>query len=161
MIKIKYFLIVFFTLIIFNTIVNVLAREKKKLDFVKVEQAYIDTEEIELVKKKIHSIITKIEKGEYYKFTKGNTENDIVVKIDVTHQIDIQKQIKKELGFYVGLEFEALFKSKTQNPIMNKIYLFKAYFGSKKDAEIRVFLNNKREIVNLNMISWEKEIYIY
>ena len=82
-------------------------------------------------------------------------------KIDITHQKDIRKQIKNRFGSYVGLRFESLFKSKTNNPFMNKIYLFKGDFASKKDIQIRVWLNNKKEIIGLNVMFWEKEYFNY
>lgn len=156
--KIKYLLIAFFSLIVFNTLVRVLVSEKQKGDFVKITETHIDKKEIDFIKKRAHKIVTKIEKGEYYKFSKINTENDIIEKIDVTHQKNIQKQIKNKFGAYINLEFQSLFKSKTENPFTNKIYRFKGEFESEKDVEIRLYLSNKKEIIGLNVMSWKKEL---
>jgi len=148
---IKYSIIAFFILITFNTIVKILAREKQKIDFVRVNQADIDKKEVEAIKKRTYAIITKTEKEEY----------NIVEKIDYTHKKDIQKQIKNEFGVYIGLRFESLFKNKIENSFMNEIYIFKVDFESKKDVEIRVYINNKKEIIDLNVMSWEKEYFSY
>lgn len=136
-----------------------LAREKQKLDFVKVTQSQVDIEEINFIKKKTHAIITKIEKGEYYEFTKKSNENNIVENIDITHQKNIHKQIKREFGEYIGLQFESLYKSKSQNPFTNKLYRFKGEFESKKDVEIRLYLSDKKEIMGLNVMSWKNKLF--
>jgi len=148
---IKYSIIAFFILITFNTIVKILAREKQKIDFVRVNEADIDKKEVEAIKKRTYAIITKTEKEVY----------NIVEKIDYTHKKDIQKQIKNEFGVYIGLRFESLFKNKIENSFMNEIYIFKVDFESKKDVEIRVYINNKKEIIDLNVMSWEKEYFSY
>ena len=160
--KLTYFIIAFFTLITFYTTVKILALEKQKLDFVKVKEADINKEEIETIKKRTHTIIRKIERGELQQFSEEGKENNIVIdKIDVTYQNDFQKQIKNKLGAYLNLRFESLFKSKTENPVTNKIYLFKGDFEFKKDVEIRIYINNKKEIIDINVMSWEKEHYYY
>ncbi len=158
-IKLKYLLITLFSLLTFNTIVNVLARKKHKTDYIKVAQANVKNEEIAIIKQRAHTIITKIEKGEYFKFSKENTGNDIVEKIDITIQKSIHKYIKNKFGAYKSLQFESLFKSKTQNPFTNKVYRFKGEFESKKDIEIRLYLSSEKEIVGLNVLSWKKELF--
>ena len=130
-----------------------LAREKEKIDFVKIKPTDIDKEEIDLIKLRTHNIIGKIQNGEYGNFSNNN--------IDTPHQKDIHKQIENKFGVYKSLRFESLFKSKKGNPIINKIYLFKGDFAFKKDIEIRVVLNDKKEIIRLNIMSWEKEYFNY
>ncbi len=159
--KISYLLLAFFTLITLNTIVHVLAQNKQKKDFIKVDNHAINQLEIDSIQKLTHSIISRIEKGEYYEFPNEKTANGIIKKIDITHQKQIQKHIKNKFGPYIGLQFESLFKSKTQNPFTNKIYRFKGDFNSKKDIEIRVYLNNKKEIIGLNVMTWQKEYFNY
>ena len=157
--KLTYFIIAFFILNTFNIVVNELAYQKKKIDYVKVAQANIDEQEIESIKKTTHTIITEIEKGEHLKFSNENSENDIVDKIDYAWKNLFQKRIKSKFGSYMDLHFESLYKSKTQNPFLNSIYRFKGEFESKKDIEIRLYLTNKKEIVDLRVMSWKKELF--
>ena len=158
-IKLKYLLITFFSLLTFNTIVNLFAHEKRKTDYTKVAEDNIDVQEIESVKKYAHTIITDIENREYWKFTNQNSKNDIVDKIDYAWKNLFQKRIKSKFGRYIDLHFESLHKSKTQNPFLNTIYRFKGEFKSKKDVEIRLYLTNKKEIVDLRVMSWKKELF--
>lgn len=154
---IKYFLILFFGLVVINVTLEALVKKKRKNDYIIVELSDLKKEEINKITRITDSIVTTIQNGGYYKFSNRFNEYTPIKKLDQSTQRYYQKMITDKYGDFKGLELNSVLKSKSGNTFYHKLYRFKGIFDSNKNVEVRAYVNDKAEVISTNIIPWKRK----
>lgn len=148
-------------LLIIGTFLKAAKDNKYVDDYSRINKIYLDNCEINEVKERANLILKKNKNASYYDFLENKYSNIILEILNELHQKKLKRRRKEIFGNYENLIFHSLYKSKSGNSHQLKIFRFKGIYDSGKNVEVRIFLNDEDDIVNLFVTSWREDLFAY
>lgn len=125
-------------------------------DYKKASETEINQETVQMVEQFATDYLTKLKNGEHYEFQDEATEQ---LKNGLSKEVQMgsYKQVQEAYGDFESLEFIEM-RVQEKEPIMN-IYRLKGKFGSGKNLEVRVVLNEEQKISGFWIREWSDMFY--